>query len=138
MKLKTYRTAALGALLAIVTITAPAQPAATGKTKPNTDTFIQMEKIQNTRDLACLTTPDGRQIQPGRLFRSGNPAFATPADIAKLKAMHLDVILDFRAESEKKPTEQTFASQFPWQADPILAQQRRRFNRPNPYPANAV
>ncbi|SIO70526.1 protein tyrosine/serine phosphatase [Burkholderia sp. GAS332] len=121
MNLKTYRTAALGALLTAIAITAPAQPAATGKTNPNTDTFIPMEKIQNTRDLAGLTTKDGRQIQPGRLFRSGNPAFATPTDIAKLKAMHLDVILDFRAESEKKPTEQTFASQFPWQADPILA-----------------
>lgn len=121
MNLKTYRTAALGALLTAIAITAPAQPAATGKTNPNTDTFIPMEKIQNTRDLAGLTTKDGRQIQPGRLFRSGNPAFATPTDIAELKAMHLDVILDFRAESEKKPTEQTFATQFPWQADPILA-----------------
>ncbi|MFM0153453.1 tyrosine-protein phosphatase [Paraburkholderia sediminicola] len=118
MKHNPYRPAAIAALLSAIALTATAQPTAEGK---QTDTYVQMEKIQNTRDLAGLTTPDGQQIQPGRLYRSGNPAFATPADIEKLKAMHLDVVLDFRAASEKKPAEQAFASQFPWQADPVLA-----------------
>lgn len=117
MQAKTYRTAALGAVLAAFCITAPAQPAEAN----GSDTYIPMEKIQNTRDLAGLATLDGRHILPGRLYRSGNPAFASPADIEKLKAMHLDVVLDLRAASEKKPAEQAFAAQFPWQADPVLA-----------------
>jgi len=87
----------------------------------DSDHHIPFERVQNTRDLGGLIGEDGRPILPGRLYRSGNPAFATPADVARLQALHLDIVLDFRADSEKTPAEQAFATQFPWQADPVLA-----------------
>ncbi|MFM0549343.1 tyrosine-protein phosphatase [Paraburkholderia sediminicola] len=86
-----------------------------------TDHYIPLEKVQNTRDLGGIKTLDNRRITSNRLYRSGNPSSASAADIANLKAMHLDVIIDFRSASEKKPAEQAFAAQFPWQADPVLA-----------------
>jgi protein-tyrosine phosphatase len=97
------------------TISANAQPIST------TDHQLHLEKVQNTRDLGGIETQDGHYIKPHRLYRSGNPASASQEDIEKLKSLHLDVVLDFRAASEKKPAEQSFAAQFPWQSDPILA-----------------
>ncbi len=94
---------------------------ATAQTPWTTDHYIPLEKVQNTRDLSGIETRDSRRINPYRLYRSGNPSSASPADIEKLKSLHLDVIVDFRAASEKKPTEQSFAEQFPYQADPVLA-----------------
>lgn len=111
------RSLTAAALLGIASATAYAQ----STTAPDTDQYIPLEHVQNTRDLGGLTTEDGRRVLPGRLYRSGNPAFATPSDITRLKAMHLDVVLDFRAVSEKTPAEQAFAAQFPWQDDPVLA-----------------
>jgi protein-tyrosine phosphatase len=88
---------------------------------PDNDHFIPMQHVPNLRDLGGIVTADGHRIAPGRLYRSGNPAFATPEDLKRLKAMHLDVIVDFRAASEKTPAEDAFAAQFPWLADPVLA-----------------
>jgi protein-tyrosine phosphatase len=102
---------------ALITSPLPAQAQQTW----TTDRYIPLEKIQNTRDLSGIETSDNRRITPHRLYRSGNPSSASPSDIEKLKSMHLDVILDFRAASEKKPAEAKFAEQFPWQPDPVLA-----------------
>jgi protein-tyrosine phosphatase len=88
---------------------------------PDTDHYIPMQHVQNLRDLGGLVTQDGRRIAPGRLYRSANPALGTPEDFARIASLHLDVIVDFRAASEKTPAEHAFAAQFPWQADPILA-----------------
>jgi protein-tyrosine phosphatase len=117
ISLNRTRNLTAAALLGVASLTAQAQSSAA----PDTDQYIPLERVQNTRDLGGLATEDGRRILPGRLYRGGNPAFATPSDIARLKAMHLDVVLDFRAVSEKTPAEQAFAAQFPWQADPVLA-----------------
>lgn len=111
------RTLAAAALLTAASVAAQAQDAA----PYSADRYIPLEHVQNTRDLGGLITSDGRPILPGRLYRSGNPAFATQSDIERLQAMHLDVVLDFRAASEKTPAEQPFAALFPWQADPVLA-----------------
>ncbi|MFM0395750.1 tyrosine-protein phosphatase [Paraburkholderia phytofirmans] len=86
-----------------------------------TDHQIPLEKVQNTRDLSGIETLDHRHINPHRLYRSGNPTSASPSDIEELKSMHLDTIVDFRAASEKKPTEQSFTKQFPYEDDPVLA-----------------
>ncbi len=80
-----------------------------------------MQHIQNLRDLGGLVAADGKVIAPHRLYRSGNPALGTSADFARLDAMHLDAVVDFRAASEKTPAEAAFGERFPWRADPVLA-----------------
>jgi len=119
MGLSLSRTSLVTATALLTAASVPAQ-AQTFSTL-NSDQPIPLERVQNMRDLGGLITEDGRRILPGRLYRSGNPAFATPADVARLQALHLDIVLDFRADSEKTPAEQAFAALFPWQADPVLA-----------------
>jgi len=119
MGLSLSRTSLVTATALLTAASVPAQ--AQTSSALNSDQPIPLERVQNTRDLGGLITEDGRRILPGRLYRSGNPAFATPADVARLQALHLDVVLDFRADSEKMPAEQAFAALFPWQADPVLA-----------------
>ncbi|WP_321890272.1 tyrosine-protein phosphatase [Paraburkholderia bannensis] len=87
----------------------------------NHDHPVPMQHIQNLRDLGGLVAADGKVIAPHRLYRSGNPALGTSADFARLDAMHLDAVVDFRAASEKTPAEAAFGERFPWRADPVLA-----------------
>ncbi|WP_321845468.1 tyrosine-protein phosphatase [Paraburkholderia bannensis] len=87
----------------------------------NHDHPVPMQNIQNLRDLGGLVGADGRVIAPHRLYRSGNPALGTSEDFARLDAMHLDAVVDFRAASEKTPAEVAFGERFPWRADPVLA-----------------
>ncbi len=87
----------------------------------NNDHPVPMQNIQNLRDLGGLAAADGKVIAPHRLYRSGNPALGTSADFARLEAMHLDAVVDFRAASEKSPAEAAFGERFTWQADPVLA-----------------
>lgn len=87
----------------------------------DTDHPIAMQHIQNLRDLGGIVAADGMVIAPHRLYRSGNPALGTSADFARLDAMHLDAVVDFRAASEKTPAEAGFGERFPWRADPVLA-----------------
>jgi len=119
MGLSLSRTSLVTATALLTAASVPAQ--AQTFSALNSDQPIPLERVQNTRDLGGLITEDGRRILPGRLYRSGNPAFATPSDVARLQALHLDIVLDFRADSEKTPAEQAFAALFPWQADPVLA-----------------
>ncbi|MDP5007563.1 MAG: tyrosine-protein phosphatase [Glaciimonas sp.] len=78
------------------------------------------ENIQNIRDLGGLVTQDGRKIATARLVRSANPGLATSADIDRLKQYDFDAVIDFRTDSEKHPSEQTFSDMFNWVADPVL------------------
>ncbi|WP_245644135.1 tyrosine-protein phosphatase [Paraburkholderia oxyphila] len=89
--------------------------------QPDADRLIPMDHVQNLRDLGGLIGADGRRVAPHRLYRSGNPALGTPADFARLAALHLDDVVDFRAASEKTPAEAAFGALFPWMADPVLA-----------------
>lgn len=52
------------------------------------------------RDLGGLRTPDGRQVVPGRIFRSANLAQLTPADVEKLKHLGIATVVDLRGPSE--------------------------------------
>jgi protein-tyrosine phosphatase len=81
--------------------------------------YIHFDTIQNTRDLGGCLTADGHRILPGRLLRGANPGLASAADIARLKRYQLDVVVDFRTETEKHAAEMTFASSFNWIADPV-------------------
>ena len=62
--------------------------------------WIEFEGIQNVRDLGGLPAADGRRVKPGRLLRGAGLARATDADIAKLRAIPLRQIVDFRDGSE--------------------------------------
>ncbi|MEO6921808.1 MAG: tyrosine-protein phosphatase [Collimonas sp.] len=81
---------------------------------------ISFDAIQNTRDLGGYPAADGRLIQAGRLLRGANPGLASAADIAKLKSYQLEVVVDFRSETEKHAAESAFASSFNWIADPVM------------------
>lgn len=68
---------------------------------------IELEKLSNTRDLGGIRSADG-VVRPGCLFRSGQLYFANEADIARLEALQLGRIYDFRSalERSEKPDPQ--------------------------------
>ena len=49
-------------------------------------------------------TAAGRRIRPGRLYRSANHAMATDADLDKIAALGLAVIVDLRRPEERRRT----------------------------------
>lgn len=82
---------------------------------------ITFDKISNFRDLGGLTTQNGKKIKEGFLFRSANPWAASSNDYEKLKNKHLDIIIDFRDQKEKKEEEKSIQSLFPYDPQPIAA-----------------
>jgi protein-tyrosine phosphatase len=62
--------------------------------------------VTNFRDFGGYPIGDGRAVSTGVLFRGGQLAGATQADIEKLTALGLSVIVDLRrgAERERQPT----------------------------------
>lgn len=58
---------------------------------------IAFDKLPNTRDLGGLTTVDGRTVRRGALLRSGMLAYASDADLERLRTeYHLSLIVDLR------------------------------------------
>jgi len=88
----------------------------------NTDarSCLELETIPNARDLGGLVGLNGRRIRPGRLYRSANPALACAADLDRLHALGLDIVVDFRSPGEKSPAEAPFGERFHWVAVPVL------------------
>ena len=63
---------------------------------------VQLEGIQNCRDLGGLTTADGHTVRYRALLRSANLASATPADLEKLTAQYrLAAVIDLRTDMER-------------------------------------
>ncbi|MEV0041668.1 tyrosine-protein phosphatase [Streptomyces sp. NPDC050804] len=62
----------------------------------------ELAGVRNFRDVGGLPTTDGRQVRPGRLFRSGHLAGATAADAAFLSSLGLHTIFDFRNAADLK------------------------------------
>ncbi|MYZ39227.1 tyrosine-protein phosphatase [Streptomyces sp. MnatMP-M17] len=62
----------------------------------------ELAGVRNFRDVGGLPTTDGRQVRPGRLFRSGHLANATAADAAFLSSLGLHTIFDFRNAADLK------------------------------------
>lgn len=61
---------------------------------------LELEKLNNTRDLGGLRTRDGRTVLAGRLIRSGHLFPASEADRIRLSGL-AELIVDFRSDREK-------------------------------------
>lgn len=81
---------------------------------------LGLESISNARDLGGLAGAGGRRVRHGRLYRSGNPALASVADIERLQGLALDAVVDFRSPGEKSADEAPFGQRFNWIAMPVL------------------
>ncbi|MNK72045.1 Tyrosine-protein phosphatase precursor [compost metagenome] len=81
---------------------------------------LPLETISNARDLGGLVGALGRRVRHGKLFRSGNPALASVADLDRLHALGLDMVIDFRSAGEKSPQEAAFGERFRWIPVPVL------------------
>lgn len=79
------------------------------------DSYLPLESVQNLRDLGGMIGFGGRCISPGRVYRSGNPSRAAARDMAFLKSLKIETVLDFRSEAEKGPQESEFRRHFDWQ-----------------------
>jgi protein-tyrosine phosphatase len=62
---------------------------------------IDFEGIENFRDFGGYETTGGQRLRSGRLYRSGHHAFATDADLARLRALGVGAIADLRLGSER-------------------------------------
>lgn len=62
---------------------------------------IQLNGLNNTRDLGGMTGAEGRKVRRGRLIRSGHLFYADEADRAKLTDL-VGVVVDFRTDREVK------------------------------------
>lgn len=66
---------------------------------------IEFEGLRNVRDLGGIPAGDGRAVRDGLLFRSGQLASASTADLARLHELGVRLVVDFRNphELEEKP-----------------------------------
>ncbi|WP_309645208.1 tyrosine-protein phosphatase [Phenylobacterium sp.] len=60
------------------------------------------EGIENFRDFGGYATACGRGLKAGRLFRSANHAYATDADLAHMRDLGVEVIVDLRRRRERE------------------------------------
>ena len=67
----------------------------------NTSKHIEMNKLNNLRDLGGIRTADEHVIKENRLYRSGQLFFADPEDIKKLKELGISKIFDLRSGNER-------------------------------------
>lgn len=91
-----------------------------GTASTATQAELLFDTISNARDLGGLAGAGGCRVRHGRLYRSGNPALASAADLDRLHALGLDMVVDFRSPGEKSPDEAAFGQRFRWLAVPVL------------------
>lgn len=66
----------------------------------DTERFIHLDGVENTRDLGGLTTADGRTVKVGLLIRSGEIDEITDKGKATLDTMGVSTIIDLRTTKE--------------------------------------
>jgi protein-tyrosine phosphatase len=95
--------AAALAVAVIQFIPAPALlvPASLPAEQRSAHRLINFEGISNFRDLGGYQASDGRTVKWGLLYRSGNFAEASRADLAGLQSLGLATFIDFRSGIEK-------------------------------------
>lgn len=62
---------------------------------------IDFEAIENFRDFGGYDTAHGRPLKRGVLYRSANHAYATDADLARMRDLGLAAIIDLRRPDER-------------------------------------
>ena len=62
---------------------------------------IDFEGIHNFRDFGGYDTAHGRPLKHGLLYRSANHAYATEADLARMRELGLATIVDLRRSEER-------------------------------------
>jgi protein tyrosine/serine phosphatase len=62
---------------------------------------IDFEGIENFRDFGGYDTAHGRPLKRGMLYRSANHAYATEADLARMRALNVAAIIDLRRPDER-------------------------------------
>ena len=65
------------------------------------DRVILLEGIHNFRDYGGYRTAQGGQVRRGVLFRSGQHADASDADLAALQELDLRIVIDLRGDRER-------------------------------------
>jgi protein tyrosine/serine phosphatase len=67
---------------------------------------IDFDGIENFRDFGGYDTSHGRPLKRGLLYRSANHAYASDADLARMRDLGLAAIIDLRraAEREREPS----------------------------------
>jgi protein-tyrosine phosphatase len=73
-----------------------------------TERTVPMQGIFNFRDLGGYYTKDHRQIQWGKIYRSGSLAMATNRDRYFLNALNIETTIDLRTERESYYYPNTF------------------------------
>ncbi|HKR87693.1 MAG TPA: tyrosine-protein phosphatase [Phenylobacterium sp.] len=63
---------------------------------------LDFDGIHNFRDFGGYATASGRRLKGGRLYRSANHARASDADLERLRALGLAVIVDLRQPDERR------------------------------------
>jgi len=61
----------------------------------------RFDTIENFRDFGGYDTACGRGLKRGRLYRSANHAYASEADLARLRDLGVQVIVDLRRPMER-------------------------------------
>lgn len=62
--------------------------------------WIELEKIQNARDLGGWTMADGSKVPYGRVFRTGKLSKASDEDLAALRKLGIRTSIDLRTRLE--------------------------------------
>lgn len=60
---------------------------------------LELETVQNARDLGGLSTKEGKRIKYGRLLRTANMSMLNGHDIELLRSYDLRLVLDFRTQT---------------------------------------
>jgi protein tyrosine/serine phosphatase len=63
---------------------------------------IALEGVDNFRDFGDYPTAGGRRLKPGALYRSASHARATDADLERLAALEIAVVVDLRRREERE------------------------------------
>jgi protein-tyrosine phosphatase len=66
-----------------------------------TDRFVTIEGAYNVRDLGGLTTPSGRRLKTGVLFRGSSLSRITDTGLSQVTALNLVTVVDSRGTAER-------------------------------------
>jgi protein-tyrosine phosphatase len=82
----------------------PGRVPSTGSVSPAAlpERILPMERIQNFRDYGDYPAADGARVRRGVLWRSGQHARATPADLERVAGLGLATVIDLRGDSERQ------------------------------------